>query len=185
VTRPGVKVRARNGFFATPPSDTLLTPTSACCHSRAREEIAPAIQMFAGADEFFQSAGASPRCHCGSSNRRLHFKENGTVLEDSLQIVGLITDSAVAGDCIWPAASLQFTKPQLQAIRGDLSHIRRASRWTLGTTRSRFWFTNPQPEVMAIIRRSCNWNFPRIQVEHLILSRQVVKAAPEAKSDPW
>jgi len=80
---------------------------------------------------------------------------------------------------------LQFTKPQLQQYAGDLSHIRRASRWTLGTTRSRFLVHEPSTGGYGYYSKELQLEFPKeFKLSNLILSRQVVKAAPEAKSDP-
>ena len=188
VTRPGVKVRARSGYYATPPTDKLLTPDQRALFTAAREEKTPAkLTVLAEADELFPS-GRAPAAvvtaDIGADG--LQFKENGPFFETSLQIMGLVsTESGRSVTTFGRALPLRFDKSQLDAARGGyISHSESVTLYP-GRYSLELLVYEPSTGNRGYFRHELDVEPPSaFTVSDLILSHQVTKAAPEVKNDP-
>jgi len=189
VTRPGVKIRARNGYYAHPPSDTLLTPQQREIFAVARQRRLPAaIPLYVETHSFFPGPDAPvATVTIELSTDALKFNENATAgFEDSLQIVGLITNShGSAVTTFGRPLPLQFSKAELEAIRGGFiahseSVILERGQYTLEVL-----VQEPSSGSYGFFTEELSLEPPtEFRLSKLILSRQIVKALPEEKSDP-
>jgi VWFA-related protein len=189
VTRPGVRVRARSGYYAHPPSDTLLMPEQRALFAAARQrKTAPALPLFV------KSAGLFPGADEPAAvvtveilTDSLKFKENGgAVFDDSLQITGLVSDAA--GNAITTFGRplpLQFNKAQLEAARGGFVTHTESLSLDKGHYNLEVLVYEPSTGSFGYHSSELILDPPAgFGLSDLILSKQVVKVSPESKSDP-
>jgi VWFA-related protein len=188
VTRPGLKVRARNGYFANPPGDSLLPPDQRALFSAAREKKSAApLPILVTAGSFFPGATAPAAVVTVEvPTDSLKFKEIGNSFDDSLQIIGLVRDQNGGPiSTFGRPLPLAFNKVQLEAVRGGY------------ITHSETVILDPGKYVIEVVvsePSSGNYGYyfqelslsppADFRLSDLVLSRQVVKAIPEAKADP-
>lgn len=188
VTRPGMKVRARNGYFANPPGDSLLAPDQRALFAAAREKKSAApIPIVVTAGGFFPGATAPAAVVTVEvPTDSLKFTESGTSFDDSLQIVGLVRDENGGPiSTFGRPLPLAFNKAQLEAVRGGY------------ITHSETVILDPGRYVVEVVVNepsSGNYGYysgelalnppTKFRLSDVVLSRQVVKSMPEGKADP-
>jgi len=188
VTRPGLRVRSRSGYYAISSRDTLLTLDQRALFTAARERKSPpALAIYATSDEFFPEKGVSAAVvTVDISADTLKLTEDGSGFQDSLQIMGLVSDETGRSVTTFGRSlPLQFNKDQMDAARGGyISHSESVA-------------LQPGKYNIEILAHEASTNnygyyFQEVSLQppagfalsDLVLSHQIVKAAPEVKSDP-
>ncbi|HEY2933387.1 MAG TPA: VWA domain-containing protein [Acidobacteriota bacterium] len=188
VTRPGVKVRARNGYFATPPGDSLLSPEQRSLFAQARSrKNAPTLPLVVTASRFFPGATAPAAVvTIEVPTDSLQFKEVATVFDDSIQIIGLVKDrNGTPVTTFGRPLPLQFNKSELDAVRGGF-----ITHWeTLMLDPGRYSIEvlvhEPGTGNAGYASKELLLDPPsKFELSDLVLSQRIAKVTADSQSDP-
>jgi VWFA-related protein len=188
VSRPGVKVRARNGYYAVSPNDSLLTPEQRSLFSNARQSRpAPTLALYAAAHAFFPD-GRLPAAvvTVEVSADAFSLKENGAISEGSMQVIGLVSDKS--GRAITTFGGLQPIRVGKDAQElmsgGFISHSERVSLYP-GNYTVELLVNEPGSGHYGYCSKQVSLDRPPdFAVGDVILGHQIAKATPEVKSAP-
>lgn len=187
-TRAGVKVRARNGYYATTSNDSLLTAEQDTLFTNARgKRLAPTLALYAAADEIFPE-GRLPAAvvTVEVSADAIDLRENGPVSEGALNILGLVSDETGKSITTFGRSQpVKIGKDQLDSTRGGfISHSETVSLKP-GNYKVEVVVNEPSTGHYGYFSKMISLNPPPgFAASDIILGHQIAKAAPDVKEDP-